>query len=257
MRKLPILLLLVAFLPSPAAGVDLTELPELEAVVSARMPLPSDGVRGLLLDSRGSVLLVTGNRGLSAPDSSFVSQLLRWDASRGEPQVIAVEQDVFETGLTVGSVEEERFWWSAGSLIGSQSGIYQISPYTGEVLKILPAPGYHPGGMAFDGSFLWIVDCDARKLLRIDVEEGRVSRKVESPGFYPTGLAYDGFHFWCADASTGRIYRLKGHNGRTDAVISASAFHRPGEFVTLSWDGKGLWAVAASDSEAVRLELSR
>jgi sugar lactone lactonase YvrE len=176
-----------------------------------------------------------------------------WDGGRAEAQTVSSERDGFETGLC----SDGQFWWSAGSLLGSQAGIYQIDPRSGRVLLNLPAPGHHPGGIAFDGSYLWVVDCDARKLLRVDVEEGRVSRKVESPGFYPTGLAYDGFHFWCADAATGRIYRLKGHNGRTDAVIRRDAFSRPGEFVSLSWDGAGLWAVAASDSEAVRLEILR
>ena len=247
------LLLAIFVLPNSAASVDLATLPELGAVVSARLPLGTDGVRGLIFE-RGDVVILAGpNTGLSAPDSSYLVRLLSLDESQEEPEVLSAEQDVYETGL----ISDGEFWWSAGSLIGAQAGIYQIAPATGEVLMILPAPGHHPGGLAFDGTYLWIVDCDARKLLRVDVEEGRVSRKVESPGFYPTGLAYDGFHFWCADATTGRIYRLKGHNGRTDAVISADAFYRPGEFVSLSWDGEALWAVAASDSEAVRLEFLR
>lgn len=249
----PLILAILLLSPGPAAGVDLSTLPELDAVVSARLPLPQAGVRGLIFAGGSPVLLATQNTGLSAPDSSYFVQLLRWDGETREGRILASEQDVYETGL----VSDGQFWWSAGSLLGSQSGIYQIDPSSGEVLLNLPSPGHHPGGIAFDGTYLWIVDCDARKLLRVDIEEGRVSRKVESPGFYPTGLAYDGFHFWCADATTGRIYRLKGHNGRTDAVIRAEVFQRPGEFVTLSWDGQGLWALAASDSEAVRLELVR
>jgi len=253
MRTALLLGLALVLTSSAVSALDLSTLPELGAVVSARLPLPSDGVRGLQFERGAAYLLVTQNKGLSAPDASYQSRLVRWDASQGEPTLVAAEQDVYETGLA----SDGESWWAAGSLLGAQSGIYQISRSNGAVLTILPAPGHHPGGLAFDGSYLWIVDCDARKLLRVDLEEGRVSRKVESPGFYPTGLAYDGFHFWCADATTGRIYRLKGHNGRTDAVISADAFHRPGEFVSLSWDGQGLWAVAASDSEAVRLDLLR
>jgi sugar lactone lactonase YvrE len=251
-----ILLLCCSALLLTASSViadDLTDLPELGAVVTSRLPLGTDGVRGLIFDRGQAVILAGSNTGLSAPDSSYVVRLLRLEDAQAGPTTVAVEQDVFETGL----VSDGQSWWSAGSLLGAQAGIYQIAPTSGEVLLMLPAPGYHPGGIAFDGTYLWIVDCDARKLLRVDVEEGRVSRKVESPGFYPTGLAYDGFHFWCADATTGRIYRLKGHNGRTDAVISPDAFYRPGEFVSLSWDGDALWAVAASDSEAVRLELLR
>jgi sugar lactone lactonase YvrE len=174
---------------------------------------------------------------------------MRWRASSRELSVLATQSNEFETGLA----SDGENWWSSGSLLGASSGIYQISPADGSVLLTLPASGHHPGGMAYDGLYLWVVDCDARNILRVDTEEGRVSKKVAAPAFYPTGLAYDGYHFWSADASTGRLYRLTGTTGRRDAVIARDAFFRPGEFVSLSWDGKGLWTVAASDSEAVRL----
>ena len=121
----------------------------------------------------------------------------------------------------------------------------------------LPATGYHPGGLAWDGDHLWQVDCDTRQLIRTETEDGKVSRKVNSPGFYPTGLAYDGFHFWSADAATGRIYRLRSTNGRADAVIDAQAFLRPGEFVSLAWGDDQLWIASASHPSIVRMEILR
>jgi len=236
-----------------AHAVDLQSLPEIGAVVDARVPLPTDGVRGFLFENDSVVLLATANRGLSAPDSTFQVSLMRWQASTGNLRILSTQTDEFETGLS----SDGENWWSSGSLLGTSSGIYQISPGSGKVLTTLPAPGHHPGGIAYDGLYLWVVDCDARNILRVDTEEGRVSKKVAAPAFYPTGLAYDGYHFWSADASTGRLYRLSGTTGRRDAVIAKDAFYRPGEFVSLSWDGKGLWTVAASDSEAARLQILR
>ena len=244
-------LLLLGGLRSTVAARDLTALPELEALETARVPLPGDGIRGLLFDRGRMILLDTDNRGLSAPDSSYTARLLAYEPDGGEVEVLAAEQDGYETGLT----SDGEAWWSSGSLLGSHAGIYRISPGDGTVLESLPSPGHHPAGLAWDGSWLWQLDADARQLLRLEVEEGKVSRKVPSPAFYPTGLAWDGFHFWSADATTGRIYRIKGFNGEVDGVVSAQAWHRPGAFVTLTYHDGGLWAVPAAEAVAIRLEV--
>ena len=73
--------LLVLGLVGSGVAVDLQSLPEIDAVVDARLPLPTDGVRGLLFEQDSVVLLATSNRGLSAPDSSFQASLMRWQAS--------------------------------------------------------------------------------------------------------------------------------------------------------------------------------
>lgn len=241
----------LSVLGQPGSARAQTDLRELDAVASATLRLPTDGVRGLHWSGDTLWLLATQNRGLSAPDSSYVAHLVRFDTVGGEADTLASEIDGYETGLAF----DGEYLWSGGSLIGQREGLFQIDPSTRDITLTLPGSGVHPAGLAWDGTHLWQVDADARKLHRLEPEEGRISRKVPSPAFYPTGLAYDGFHFWCADASTGRLYRLRGHNGRADAVVSSDAFLRPGEFVSLTWDGRALWAAAASDSVAVRLEL--
>ena len=250
-RQLAALVTLFAALLLPAAGHGQADLRVLDAMASSTVRLPSDGVRGLLWSGDELLLLVTSNRSLSAPASSFAANLVRLDTVTGVADTLSREVDGYESGLT----SDGEFLWSGGSLLGSQQGLYQLDRKTFAISLTLPGSGYHPAGLAWDGSYLWQVDADSRKLLRMDVEEGRISRKIAAPGFYPTGLAYDGFHFWCADAATGRLYRLRSHDGRADAVINAEAFMRPGEFVSLTWDGRALWAAAASDSFAVRLEL--
>ena len=243
----------IASSPGMARAGDLSGLPRLEVAEREIVPLPTDGVRGLIVSGSSLILLADDHRGLSAPDSSYLARLLRFQPSTGEVELLAAQRDAFETGLT----GDGQAWWSCGSLLGADGGINRISPEDGSILSSLPLPGHHPGGIAFDGSYLWVVDCDARKLLRVEVEEGLISRKVATPSLYPTGLAYDGYHFWCADATTGRIYRLKGYNGRVDAVLSREAFYRPGAFVSLAWGAGALWAVTASDSFALRMKLAR
>jgi sugar lactone lactonase YvrE len=231
-----------------------SSLRTLGAVVTDSLRLPVDGVRGILVESGGDMLLlVTRNRGLSAPDSSYSAVLMRYRPTTGSLETVREERDGFETGLSF----DGEFLWSGGGAVGSEGGVFQLDANSGEILQMFPATGYHPAGLSWDGSHLWQIDADARKLYRLDTEEGRVSRKVSSPGFYPTGLTHDGFHFWSADASTGRLYRHRGSNGRVDAVISDEAYMRPGEFVSLAWDGGGIWCVSASNSIAIRIELLR
>lgn len=246
-------LLATSDLPTSAQSSS-GSLRTLDAVVSESVRLPVDGVRGIVVERGGAMLLlVTRNRGLSAPDSSYGATLMRFKPSTGSLESVRAERDGYESGLT----HDGEFLWAGGGYIGGEGGLYQLSASSGEILQMFPATGYHPAGLAWDGKHLWQVDADARKLFRVDTEEGRVSRKVRSPGFYPTGLTYDGFHFWSADASTGRLYRHRGSNGRADAVISSEAFLRPDEFISLAWDGGGLWCVSAADSVAVKIELLR
>jgi sugar lactone lactonase YvrE len=252
----PILLVALATaaaVETPRAAVDLSELPSVSAVVTDSVALPFDGVRGLVWVDRRLHVVVTEQKGLSAPDSSFSASLLVFDPRSGDVRALANERDAYGAGLAYDGTS----LWSGGSLLGEREGLYRIFPGTGDIEEVLPAPGFHPAGLAWDGSYLWQVDADARKLFRIEIEEGKVSRKVPSPGFYPTGLAYDGFHFWCADATTGRLYRLRGYNGQADAVVVQEAYYRPGEYVSLTWDGSALWAVGSDDSLAVRLEMLR
>jgi sugar lactone lactonase YvrE len=213
-----------------------------------------DGIRGVYVEAGGKLLLLaTQNRGLSAPDSSYQTALMRFTPTTGSVETVRSERDAFESGLTF----DGEFLWAGGGAPGGEGGLFQLDARSGEILQTFPPAGYHPAGLSWDGSHLWQVDSDARKFYRLDTEEARVSRKVSSPGFYPTGLTHDGFHFWSADASTGRLYRHRGSNGRVDAVISSEAYMRPGEFISLAWDGGGLWCVSASDRVAIRIELLR
>lgn len=234
-------------------AATLERLPELSARVSDVVPLPTDGVRGIAVSGRTLWLLATDNRSLAAPESSFVSRIVRVDLDVGAVDTLAIEVDAYESGLAW----DGSWLWSAGSLLREHAGVYRIDPTSGDISLTLACPGYHPGGLAAAGGYLWQVDCDARKLYRLDPAEGRVSRKLPSPAFYPTGLAHDGSRFWCADASTGRLYRMRGFNADPEGVVSRGAFDRPGEFVSLAWDAGALWAVSASDSTATRIEIDR
>jgi hypothetical protein len=241
-----VLLLLLIASAARASDADLRQL-TISPVDSVRLPSP--GLRGLAFDAEGGWMLLSDHLGRAAPDSSYEATIARWE--RGEASALITETSAFESGLAY----DGEFLWAGGCLLGQPAMLFQIDPASGQILQTLPTPGYHLGGLTFDGEHLWQIEADARALLRLETEEAKVSRRVATPGFYPTGLAYDGYHFWNADAASGRIYRLRGYDGRVDAVVSKESFLRPGKFLTLGFDGRALWVAAPSDSFAVRYSI--
>jgi streptogramin lyase len=247
-RAAALLLAGLLALSAPAA-----RLPQIDATATSRVRLPQPGVRGLVWQGGQLLLLYGAGTGLSGPQASYRASLIRLDPATGQSQTLRQESGAFETALVL----DREAMWSCGSQLGQAPQLYKLDRSSGAVLATFPLPGHHPGGLAFDGSYLWLADADARKLFRLDVEAAKVSRKLPSPGFYPTGLAFDGSNFWAADAASGRIYRLRASNARADGVLDPRAFACAGRFVALTWDGQALWAAASDDSFAVRLELGR
>ncbi len=253
MRTLVSIFLILAAHASVAAAADLASLPRLDAARTTSVALPQTGVRGIQVSGGQLRLLATQNTSLGAPEETYRASILIVDANSGDSRTLSTEIDSYESGLAMAG----GFLWSGGSLLGTREGLYQIRPSDGQVVNTLPGSGVHPGGLAYDGDYMWQVDANARKMFRIDLEDGKISRKVPTPAFYPTGLAFDGRSFWCADASTGRLYRMKAGNGEADGVVRQEAFYYPGEFVSVAFDGGALWVVSASEATAHRIEILR
>lgn len=245
--------LFVAASPSHVRAQELLELPTLSLVPVDTLRLPARGVRGIAFRDSTAFLLVSSNTGLSIPEAEYEASIVALDLPSGRVETVLTERRAFEAGLTF---DGDRLI-AGGNGVGGQEALYVIDRTRWAIVATLPASGYHPAGLVADKAHLWQVDADARQFARIETEEGQISRRYTAPGFYPTGLAHDGFHLWNADAATGRIYRIRAHNGRADAVVAAESFLRPGEFVTLGWDGRRLWAVSAADDYAVRYSVPR
>ena len=95
----------------------------------------------------------------------------------------------------------------------------------------------HPGGLAFDGEFLWCADSANDKIYELDAS-GNVITSFPSPRSNPHGLAFDGEFLWCAYYSDGndKIFKLD----TTGKVITSFPF--PGYYPTgLAFDGEFLW----------------
>jgi len=93
-----------------------------------------------------------------------------------------------------------------------------------------------PGGMAFDGTLLWITDRVEMKLRGLDPRTGEERKALPSPGPWPAGLAFDGQLLWVADRQRSRFFALKTGEG-----LVVKEFESPQSPQGLTFDGTHLW----------------
>ena len=103
-------------------------------------------------------------------------------------------------GITDWAYDGKNFWVTSGyNVIPTFKGtIYKISVSTWTVQKFIDWPHYHPYGIAWDGTKLWVVGNDYQGLYTVD-NYGVITRQFNPPGPKPCGLAVDGNMLWIAD----------------------------------------------------------
>jgi sugar lactone lactonase YvrE len=129
--------------------------------------------------------------------------------------------------------------------------IYQIDPVNGKVLRSIPSPGYWPGGLAWDGQFLWNSDIKGGRdveevyegvIYKIDPENGAILQTLAAPSGYPIDLAWDGQYLWCVDNSSDEIIQFSPQDGTTIRSFKSPTWECTG----LEFDGKYLWVTSTS-----------
>ena len=110
-----------------------------------------------------------------------------------------------------------------------------------EVLGTLDS-GFRQGGLAYDGSALWVAEFYTPALHRVDPVSGLVLSTIQSPARFTGGLAWDGEALWAAPEQTGMLYRLDPQTGEVLRSIPAPTFGSPDpNGAGLAWDGSALW----------------
>ena len=103
-----------------------------------------------------------------------------------------------------------------------------------------------PGGMTFEGEYLWVGSMGAATttLLRLDPTTGAPDASIPAPGPLIGGLAWDGAALWCLPEQTGIISRLDPVDGTVLHSIPAPSFGDANpNGADLAWDGTNLWHV--------------
>jgi len=116
--------------------------------------------------------------------------------------------------------------------------ILAINPVNGEVAKSFDSPSNAPGGLAWDGEYLWCTGSvgipghgwERSEIYKINPSNGEV---IKSLDLIAMGITWDGKYLWITDGTT--IQKIDSSNGK---VIKS--FDSP-RVRYLAWDGKYLW----------------
>ncbi len=126
----------------------------------------------------------------------------------------------------------------------SEKSITVVASQASAVKRSLPAPAQGPGGIAWDGSALWVVDSlDLMnyKIYKVDPQSGSVLSSFEVPTIEPDGLAWDGSRLWLVDGVEGKLLQIDPSSGKVLKTLNA-----PGPYPTgIAWDGAALWVADA------------
>jgi DNA-binding beta-propeller fold protein YncE len=106
------------------------------------------------------------------------------------------------------------------------------------VVLSFPSPGPSPQGLAWDGSYLWLVDDSTDMIYKINPINGQVDTSFTSPGSDPKGLTFEGIYLWSLDNELDKIFKLNLENGSIIKFLELS--HN--RCTALTWDGTHLWS---------------
>ncbi|MCP3097301.1 glutaminyl-peptide cyclotransferase [Myxococcus sp. K15C18031901] len=129
--------------------------------------------------------------------------------------------------------------------------IRKIDPGTGQVLKVVPAPGHgNDSGLTWAEGFLWVGQFRGRVIHQIDPETGAVLRTIESKRFV-TGVTWVEGELWhgTAEGDSSDIRRIDPKDGRVLVRLTLPE----GMTVTgLESDGGDIFYAGGGPSRTVR-----
>lgn len=171
---------------------------------------------------------------------------------------------------------------TGGGLTFASNFLWNASPVTDDIIKIDPIDGDtleaentlstalvpSPSGIAFDGTYFWIIDWRTNTINKVLPEDGTVLSTIPGPSNLPSaangnsvtnakpfGIVWDGAALWVSDHHEDRIYRINPDNGAILTSFSTSAFTIPSEDPKgLAWDGEFLWLTDQSSQTIYKIE---
>lgn len=165
-----------------------------------------------------------------------VALLRWWDANEGNQGV------PLEGGPAVMAFDGQNMWVGRddGNLTAvrtSGTAIVQNSTHLNYV---------NPGGVAYDGEFLWMTSTTDSFLFRVRAEDG-VLQSITNPGVAPVGVAYDGKDVWVAARGSNWVMRLRSPSSAFVATYPVPAPEH------LAYDGRNMWVTSRANGTVQKL----
>lgn len=125
-------------------------------------------------------------------------------------------------------------WYTTGTTAGNGSGrLYRIDPAGQRIVQSWPL-AYTPGGIAWDGTWLWIADTRYQPRVRAYDRQG-TELSTRLLGAYPSGITWDGSRLW---GTAGDVLAQFESTGNVIRAHIASWFERRS---AVAWDGSHFW----------------
>jgi TolB-like protein len=136
--------------------------------------------------------------------------------------------------------------WSQG--VGTRK-IYCIEVSSNKIIKEINAPSNWPGGLAYTGESLWVVD--SKGICKIDQHNGNILIKIDTHQSYGQGLASDGSFLYYADNSRLDIINIQ--SKKIERVLTLPEKHAHGG---LTFDGLNLWFVSKNSPTIYKINIT-
>ena len=134
------------------------------------------------------------------------------------------------------------------TLIISTVGISNALTIISSISPNIPSEYNPPGGLTWDGSYLWISVTPARsggpptgKIYKVSPIDGSIITALDSPGSAPYGIAWDGSYLWNVDRSSKFIYKIDPISGVV--LFSIQIPDLTGEPLGLAYGDGYLWLI--------------
>ena len=172
-------------------------------------------------------------------------QLYRFDASTGGGMQALGFDDASAFGC---AFDGENVWFK--NVMGD---LAKIRASDATVLGRFPIGDDPLGGIAFDGTDLWVVNANDVTLSRVRTSDGMVlgTYSLGSASVDPRGIAFDGEYLWIALYNWSRVVRVDPSTpGRTELFNVG-----PGS-LDLAFDGAHIWLTHPNDNLVTKLAAS-
>jgi YVTN family beta-propeller protein len=106
-----------------------------------------------------------------------------------------------------------------------------------------------PGGMAFDGSHIWVACNNADEIQEFNASDAALVRTVATSGLSPTLLLYDGANIWATNYGSNSVTEVNASTGTVTATFAVQS-----EPESMAFDGANVWVTnygSGSISEVV------
>jgi hypothetical protein len=113
------------------------------------------------------------------------------------------------------------------------------------------AVGSSPGGAAFDGANIWVVNTQSSSVTKLRASDGAELSTTSGVGCVPTWAVFDGANIWVSNSQCSKVTKIRASDGTVLATYAVGD-HPEG----LAFDGANIWVANSRSNSVTKLRAS-